>query len=715
MKSLLSFLMTRSEAVTADVIAAYRRRLKGHPDQLAQVGDTLAEDIGAFLKALLGFLNGRSGNSGALDRLLADLGERRARQGFPLALVLEQFHLLRHALNRQVQHALRSLPDLTTQLLLNFNFKLCQAFERVDVGVTRPYLQVQENVIEAQQAFLKHKFSNLFRLVEAISNNLNIQEFCELLLDYLCKFYDVKVSAVFLLDERGRELYPHHVTGLSRRFLREQRHSADDAPFKDCLDSGRAVAVEDAPYAADDLAAPAPEPAAPGDKRRASDGSERPAANSLYAPMIGRQRTYGVVSIHAYRGRHYAPSEVQQLETLARIVAVALENARFYDTLIEEKGKLDAIVNSITDGLILINFHEEIIFINEQAARYLRAPANKLVGAPAALVPERLLANAKEPHVIQAEYLRALVNIVDHPLLEFTLYSGGDVTDLRLTMFPVKDREQRFIGRGLIIEDVSREKEINRMKSEFVAIASHTMRTPMTSILGYASLLAERQLPEATQTRYIQSICQESQRLAGILNDMLDLTNIEAGKISLKLMPLDLHELVAKLVKASRESTRRELTLTAAPNLPHVFADPDKLRQVVTNLLDNAVKYSEGKVAVSLKVLNRPAFLKEWDRSAAQLEAPGYFPALCVSVTDACEGIPAAQLEAVFEPFMRLDNERTQRHTGSGLGLTIARYVVEAHGGKIWVESKAKKGCRFSFILPLQLTRGDHEPGRLMS
>lgn len=713
MKRLLSFLLARTGAVVTEVVGAYRRRLRSQPDLLAQVEDTLAAEVDAFLKALLGLLADRSGAEQALDRLLAELGEHRARQGFPLDQVLEEFHLVRTALYRQVRTALRTLPRISTQLLLTFTLETDQAFKRVVVGVTRPYLQVQENVIEAQQSFLKHKFSTLFKLVEAISNNLNIQEFCQILLDYLCKFYDVKVSAVFLLDERGHELYPHHVTGLSRRFLREQRYAADRVPFKTCLDSGRAVAVEDTPYAADDLTME--EPPAPGTRRSAPAGEERPAAHSLYAPMIGRQRTYGVVTVHAYRGRHYAPGEVQQLETLARIVAVALENARFYDTLIEEKGKLDAIVNSITDGLVLINFHEEITFCNEQAARYLRAPVSKLVGAPAALIPERLLANAKEPHVIQAEYLRSLVNIVDHPQLEFTLYSGGEVTDLRLTMFPVKDREQRFIGRGLIIEDVSREKEINRMKSEFVAIASHTMRTPMTSILGYASLLAERRLPEATQTRYVQSICQESQRLAGILNDMLDLTNIEAGKISLKLMPLDLHEVVQKLVKAVRESSGREVALTAAPKLPRVFADPDKVRQVVSNLLDNAVKYADGKVTVSVKVLNGPAFLKEWDRSNVHLESPGYFPALCVSVGDACGGIPASQLDAVFEPFSRLDNERTQQHTGSGLGLTIARYVVEAHGGKIWAESKAKKGCRFSFILPLQLTRSDRDQGRMMS
>lgn len=724
MKRLVAFLEKRSDLIATEVLEAYLRALEDSPASPAYDRENIGQTLRAQIAVLIDFCHGKPLDEPGLDAALLALGERRARQGFPLALVQECYRLLRQAIYRHLREALAQHPEIHAQALLEFDQRVCQLFNRFDRGVTEPYLQVQEGIIQAQQAFLKHKFSSLFKLVEAISSNLNIREFCEILLDYLCRFYDVRITAVYLMDERGRELYPHHATGLSRRYLREQRYACTQAPFKECLDSGKAIAATGTPFAADDLSVPIPKPertAEPPAPARAKSGPRpaaapaRPLCSSLYAPMIGRQRTYGVVALHALKPRQYAQAEIQQLEALARIVAVALENARFYDNLIEEKGKLDAIVNSISDGLILINFHEEILFCNEQAARYLRLPLPKLIGAPASLVPERLLANAKEPHVIQADYLRALMNIVEHPQLEFTLYGGSDVTDIRLTLFPVKDREQRFIGRGLIIEDATREKEINRMKSEFVAIASHTMRTPMTSILGFAGLLHERRLPEETQGKYIENIYRESQRLSAILNDMLDLTNIEAGKLSLKLVPVEVGPIAAEAARQIREQTGREVTLACPARLPRVFADPEKIKQVISNLLDNAVKYSSGPIALAVRHAASPGFEKGWARSTVALDAPGYFPGLIVSVADACGGIPADSLDAIFEPFTRLENERTQRHAGSGLGLTIVRYIVEAHGGKLWVESKPKKGCRFSFLLPLELSRAEREAGRLAS
>ncbi|NTV51729.1 MAG: GAF domain-containing protein [Candidatus Firestonebacteria bacterium] len=725
MQKLIEFLYEHLQNMTDDLINEYQEKLERYRGASAFEKENIKAQTQGNLALMLALFKNQEKNMDAFTAGLADLGERRARQGFPLDELLQTFHLAREVVYRYVRKGFKKYPDLQTKHLLEFDMVTGALFAQIDVAVVKPYLQFQENIIQTQQSFLKHKFSSLFKLVEAISNKLNIQEFCEILMDYLCRFYDVKVSAIFLMDESSRELYPQHATGLSRRFLREQRFSITGAPFKQCLDSGHVLVQDDTPFAADDLLVPIPTVEtpvqAPVEKGRSKKGERpapvapaRPAFSSVYAPIIGRQRIYGLVSIHSLEGRRYAQVELQQLETLARIAAVALENARFYDNLIEEKGKLDAIVNSISDGLILTNFHEEIVFINEQAARYLHIPVPKLVGASASLIPQHLLENAKDPQAIQAAYLRALMNIADHPILEFTLYRP-DVTDLRVTMFPVKDRDQRFIGRGLIIEDVSREKEINRMKSEFVAIASHTMRTPMTSILGFASLLIERQLHPTIQNKYLQNIHRESQRLMAILNDMLDLANIEAGKMSLKLVPVDLAQLAGDISKELQEKNNREITLRLPVKLPKIIVDPEKLRQVFQNLVTNALKYADGPVQITVAQWHALKFKNGWQHSRTAAEAPGYFPAVAVSVEDQGEGIPADQMDEIFEPFHRVDSERTQKATGSGLGLTIARYIVEAHGGKIWVESKPGKGCCFTFILPQDLARPERVQGRLVS
>jgi signal transduction histidine kinase len=725
MLRLITFLDQHLNDMIAEMIGEYEKKLARYRSASLSEKENVREVTRHNLQFMLEYFKGKNVELDKFTAALAELGEKRARQGFPLDELLETFHIARAVIYRFVKKGFQKNRDLQVRHLLEFDMLLGDLFNRIDSGVAKPYLQFQENIIQAQQSFLKHKFSSLFKLVEAISNNLNIQEFCEILLDYLCRFYDVKVSAIYLMDERNRELYPQHATGLSRRFLREQRFSITAQPFKQCLDIGHVISLSDTPFHMDDLMIPVPEL---GKKEKPNNAAMKknikktepktpdthPGFSSIYAPMIGRQRTYGVVSLHALEMRRYSQIELQQLETLARIVAIALENARFYDNLIEEKGKLDAIINSVSDGLILTNFHEEIVFINEQAAHYLHVPAPKLVGASASLIPERLLENAKEPQSIQAAYLRALMNIVDHPVLEFTLYRP-DVTDIRLTMFPVKDRDQRFIGRGLIIEDISREKEINRMKSEFVAIASHTMRTPMTSILGFASLLVERQLHESIQTKYLQNIYRESQRLMNILNDMLDLANIEAGKISLKLMTVDVAKLAADVVQELQKKNKRALTVKCAAKIPKIIVDPEKMRQIFQNLLQNSLKYTEGAIQLNITQWLAPRFRNGWHRSHVILDSPGYFPALAISLEDQGEGIPADQLDDIFEPFHRVENEKTQKISGSGLGLTIVRYLVEAHGGKIWVEIKSGKGSVFTFILPLELTRPDRDLGRLAS
>jgi signal transduction histidine kinase len=708
------------DRIMKDIQTESRQRFDHYRSTTDIEMSNIMQTVRAHLTILFQAMRGKKIDEEGLDATLTALGERRARQGYTLTDVLGSFQVAREILYRYVKEALAADTTIRASHLLEFDTILCRLFNRIEFGAIGPFLQFQDQIIQVQQSFLKHKFSNLFKLVEAISNNLNMQEFCEILLDYLCRFYDVKVAGVFLLDEKGRELYPQHVVGLSRRFQSEQRLSSQLTAVKQCLTEGAAVTVIDAPFLDDELTAAVPK-TEPDDERpdrpknaKGQTGqtarSERPECSSLYAPMIGRQSTYGVVTVHSYKMRRFSQMEVQQLETLARIVAVALENARFYQNLLEEKGKLDAIVNSISDGLILIDFHEEIVFINEQATRYLQQPSYKLLGASASIIPERFLLNAKDPHVIQSTYLRALTNIIDHPVLEFTLYKP-EIADIRLTMFPVRDRDHHFIGRGLIIEDVSHEKEVNRMKSEFVAIASHTMRTPMTSILGFASLLLEKKVPDQARDKYLMNIHRESMRLTNILNDMLDLANIEAGKISLKLVPVDARELIQSVAHDVKQQFQREVTIVGnSTKLPRLIADRQKLHQAVLNLIANAVKYTQGPITLCAKKIASQRFRTGWNCSQVNVDSPGYFPALSICVEDKGEGIPSDHLNAIFEPFYRLN---TQLHEGTGLGLTIVRYIVEAHGGKVWVESKPGKGCAFTFVIPLELTRPDQNIRRL--
>lgn len=705
---LVNELKRQQRAILREILRLAHQRVESYKQATVYDQANIENTINATLIVIFQLLEKENINKQEFDNMLADLGERRARQGIPLADVVGLFKIVREILMVNIKKEVEKKPAIDNKDLIHFTTVLNELFDRIDMGIVKQYIEIKDAIIQVQQSFLKHKFSSLFQLVESISNNLNIDEFCANLLDYLNRFYNVKISAVFLLDDKQKELYPQLVRGLSVRYQHEHRLPADDSFIKKLLDEGQVVVAKDKPYQQKDIFE-----TARGSLSMEQDGEEAleneldafPECTSIYAPLIGRQRTYGFVSLHSIEPLEFTSSEIQQFETLARIVTVAIENARFYQNIIEEKGKLDAIVNSVTDGLILIDFHEEIVFINEQAAKYFQLPAYKLMGASASMIPERLLQQAKDPYTVQSVYLRSLSTIMDHPVINFTLYKP-DLIDVRLTMFPVRDREHHFIGRGLLIENISYENEVNRMKSEFVALASHTMRTPMTSILGFSSLLLESKLTDKIKKKYMTNIHREAKRLTSILNDMLEMANIEAGKIALKLNPVGIHSVVEKALHQIKQTYKQTVELKMSTHrLPTILADQDKVEKSLYNLMANAVKYADSRVTLTVKKVNKISHKKKWIHSHLEEPIDSIFPAIQFSVEDDGPGIGLDQLDAIFEPFYRLPVEKQYVQEGSGLGLTIAKYCVEMHGGRIWAETKEGKGSLFVILMPVELAR----------
>ncbi|HEX2706379.1 MAG TPA: HAMP domain-containing sensor histidine kinase [Solirubrobacterales bacterium] len=250
---------------------------------------------------------------------------------------------------------------------------------------------------------------------------------------------------------------------------------------------------------------------------------------------------------------------------------------------------------------------------------------------------------------------------------------------------------------GRLELEASRRDQLDRLKDEFVLTASHELRSPLTSVQGFAELLMlERDSLTPKQVETVEIILDNCRHLVRLLNDLLDLARSDAGRLAIRLRPTELAPLIEEVVRTMRaqtESAGQSLTQRLEPDLPVVEAEAGRIRQILVNLITNAHEYSpEGASIV--------------------VTAHGYGAGVEVAVTDDGPGIPESQLELIFERFTRGDAGLTQRVGGTGLGLAISKSLVELHGGMIEAESTVGEGSTFRFRLPTQPAASAPEPDR---
>ncbi|OGS43328.1 MAG: hypothetical protein A2539_10600 [Elusimicrobia bacterium RIFOXYD2_FULL_34_15] len=230
-------------------------------------------------------------------------------------------------------------------------------------------------------------------------------------------------------------------------------------------------------------------------------------------------------------------------------------------------------------------------------------------------------------------------------------------------------------------------KEMDEKKSEFVSVVAHDLRTPLTSILGFAETImkTELKLTEEQKSKYLIIIQQESRRLGRLISDFLDLSKIEEGRIHLKFKKVNFNELVERTVETFRINNNKNINfvIETDSNIAEINLDPDRISQVLQNILSNAMKYSPSNSAINI-------LLKQ------------YYNFVKISVSDFGMGIPNEEKEKVFQKFYRIDNDISRKERGSGLGLTISKAIIELHCGRIWVEDNIPNGSVFIFTLPIR-------------
>jgi len=385
-------------------------------------------------------------------------------------------------------------------------------------------------------------------------------------------------------------------------------------------------------------------------------------------------------------------------DELSELGASLNETARRLESEIQllsgERNRSSAILRSMVEGVAVIDAQERLVFCNRAFSEILNIDSKSSEGRPLIEVVRnseltgliRKALNGEEglqSDIVTGIVLQQSFSVTAAPVkaLEAAPSGAGRYSSVAFS-------SEKPSGAVVVLHDVTELRRLERVRQDFVANVSHEFKTPLTAIQGFAETLLSGALEDPRNNRrFLEIMRDHANRLAQLTDDLLKLARIEAGKLELEFSQVGVIEFVESCAEtALMKASRKQITLDIEipPALPSVLGDGSLLRDVLQNLLDNAIQYTPpgGQIRVCASANGREA---------------------TISVTDTGIGIPLVDQERIFERFYRVDAARSREAGGTGLGLSIAKHIVEAHGGRLWVESTVGQGSKFSFSVPLAL------------
>ena len=388
-------------------------------------------------------------------------------------------------------------------------------------------------------------------------------------------------------------------------------------------------------------------------------------------PLLISLLAAGLLAFHFW---HWRRTVGIQAELARARKAMSESEQRFRDAEFQARAQLQTLFNSMVEGVMLVDPAGRVQLVNQSLEHQFNLTLDvrgltvlEALRRPALAALIEQLKNAKEDVNAEIE--------LDYPLPR----------SLEVNAASILDRQGHPQGSILVFHDLTRIRQLENTRREFVANVSHELRTPLSLIKGYAETLLGGALNDPTvASRFLQKIELHSNRLHTLIEDLLNISKLESGQVSLKLDTVDLGEFSTRQVE-ELQGRATEKSITIINEIPfglHAQADLDRMQQVFFNLLDNAIKYGRKGGRITLNGHATPDDKVE----------------LCVS--DDGPGIPREAQERIFERFFRVDKARSRDTGGTGLGLSIVKHIVQSHGGEVWVESEPGRGASFFFTLP---------------
>ncbi len=547
--------------------------------------------------------------------------------------------------------------------------------------------RVRERTEELERE--RQHLATLYDITAELATSLDMERLLTRALEMVAKAVGASRGSILAIDPISDRLYPRAQLGETAWPTDEEGQPLSLGPNEGlagwAIRSRRSLVVDDVQK----------------DPRwlRLSEADDQP-RSALVALIETGEDVLGVMMLYGDQVGQFGQEQLRLTTAAANQVANAINNAELYTLIRDQAERLSemlrqeqveatqsaAILDSVADGVMVVNARGEVIVFNTAAAQILGVAVEDIRGHSASEIKGVYGSGAQK--LEQWRQDPTAYRTGEYHEEQFEL-DNGRVINVRISPVTMNDQ---FLGTVSIFRDITREVEVDRLKSEFVATVSHELRTPMTSIKGYADLLllgAAGDITEAQQ-RFLTTIKQNADRLSELVNDLLDISRIDQGRVELKtenVLVADVVNAAVAHVRGRSEDEDREMNVEIA--LPEdtltLWGDYDKVTQILTNLADNAFNYTPPGGTITL--------------GAAYDEENGH---VILRVSDTGIGIPPDIQERIFERFFRGDEwqEMVVDTPGTGLGLAIVKELVNLHGGQVWFESEVDKGTTFYVSLP---------------
>jgi len=415
----------------------------------------------------------------------------------------------------------------------------------------------------------------------------------------------------------------------------------------------------------------------------------------LVAPLKVKSQTLGVIHVFSSKEKNFTADDLKLFNILTSSAAVVVNSSYIYQKIEEEKKKDDALLSSIGEGVLAVNDNRDIILLNAAGERITGFLQEELLGKSVESTLQIL--NDKKVMISREESPIAKVLTDGKPIFMNNVFlkrHDGVLFPARFNVAATHDAMDKIIGAIVVFNDITHDLEVERMKQELISIATHELRTPITGIKGYLEMILDGDTGGVNKEtkEVLDEMSAINGRIADLVDDLLNIGRIEQGRIEIKPKPTNLIVLIYNCIKElSVQAKEKNLELIFNPptDIPQILADPDRTKQILVNLIGNAIKYTpEGKKSK----------VEDWNEIEITLDKKG--KDIVCHVKDHGLGISKEGQKQLFQKFSRVKTDQTRMITGTGLGLWITKQIVEMMSGKIWVESVEGKGSTFSFTLP---------------